>query len=158
MVGNKKGSKKQIFSKSSKSSLKISSKNASQGRGILKSNEESRIKRSYKKKTATFDEDNIATTHHPLNKDYGYDKIDEPPTPYNRSPERDKYSTPIDPALLSQKLTHLIPNVESANSVYEEETNRRNFKKRMKQHYQNEVYGKRNSWNSNDLGHSSYRD
>lgn len=122
---------------SSQSSTKTSSKNSSQTKGILKPSQERRNKRHHKK-TATFDEKNIAHTYHPLNKDYGHDKISEPPTPFHRSPERGRYSTPIDATLLSQKLTNLISTPESSHRNYGEE-DESNFQKKMKDHYKNEA-------------------
>lgn len=119
------------------SSSKISSKSSLQGKGILKSGQESRNKRRHKK-TTTFDEKNIANTYHPLNKDYGHDKISEPPTPFHRSPERGRYSTPIDAALLSQKLTNLLSTAETRNRNVDEESDD-SFQARMKQHYKNEA-------------------
>lgn len=117
---------------SSKNSSKESSKYSSQGKGILKSRHEAGTKRRHKKK-ATFDENNIASTYHPFDKDYGHDKISEPPTPFNRSPDRGRYSSPIDAALLSQRLNQLTPRDGRSNETDSE----RNFHRKVKEHYKN---------------------
>lgn len=118
---------------SSKSSSKVSSKNSSQTKGILKSSHDKVTKRRHKK-TATFDEKNIASTFHPSNKNYGHDKIDEPPTPYE--PERGRYSTPLDAALLSKKLNRLVPAGELGEQS-DDSVSERNFRTKTKEHYKN---------------------
>lgn len=67
-----------------------------------------------------------------MNKEYGHDKITEPLTPFNRSPgEYDRYSTPIDPIVLTQKLTNLISTPEASNR----QNGVTDFKKRMKDRF-----------------------
>lgn len=121
----------------SKSSSKTSSKSSAQGKGILKSSHETRTKRRHKK-TTTFDEKNIAATYHPPDKEYGHDNISEPPTPFHHSPERGKYSTPIDAALLSQKLNNLV-STDVLGGGSSDEGSESNFRYKMKEHYRNEA-------------------
>lgn len=111
-------------------------------KSILKPSQERRNQR-HNKKTTTFDEQNIAHTYHPLDKDYGHDKISEPPTPFHRSPERGEYSSPIDAVVLSQKLTNLISTPESSNRNYYDD-DESDFQRKMKEHYKNEAYKKGN--------------
>lgn len=55
-------------------------------KGILRFSEGASRSNSIEKDKIKFDEDNIKETLHPDDKDYGFMKIDEPPTPYSSSP------------------------------------------------------------------------
>lgn len=80
-------------------------------------------------KSATFDEQNLVETMHPINKDYGHQQIDEPKTPFVRSSQSHANSTPVDPQALSDKLLQL--QIEQQRTT----TDSPSFEEKRRQHY-----------------------
>lgn len=72
----------------------------SPSKGILKS---SHNLENENEKRVKFDEVNILKTNHPVDKDYGYMKIEEPKTPYNYIEKKDNENQ-LDVNLLLEKL------------------------------------------------------
>lgn len=90
-------------------------------------------------KHAHFDEDNIKKTYHPPDKDYGFMKVDEPKTPFERAEPDD--GSPVDPNALAARLKALERNDDGESDDDDELERQRKlerkieFEKRRKQHY-----------------------
>ncbi|XP_005097062.1 protein phosphatase inhibitor 2 [Aplysia californica] len=117
----------------------------------------------HSKKELEWDEMNIMATYHPADKDYGFMKVDEPPTPYNRaaiSDSEDDHATmerkgstssvdALDPAKLAERLEetgessadrHFYDDdddseEERENETEEEKKRRKAFVLKRKMHY-----------------------
>ncbi|XP_065583097.1 protein phosphatase inhibitor 2-like isoform X1 [Artemia franciscana] len=121
-------------------------------KGILKNSTSFEIKEAKKcpKGAPHFDEMNIIATHHPLDKDYGHMKIEEPKTPYNYSnAESGDEAEGVDPEDLAERIkaeaTQLpavlvstdedSPDEEEIEETPEERVKRLEFEKKRKAHY-----------------------
>ncbi|CAD5110719.1 unnamed protein product [Dimorphilus gyrociliatus] len=125
-----------------------SSDNKEPKKSILKTPRSSEEKVHMERKDMKWDEGNILETYHPPNKDYGFQKIDEPKTPFERSKGFDSdeeyniqpQSSAIDPNQLTEALdTNKDAPLKSAKEnpfeTPEEMKKRKAFEQKRKMHY-----------------------
>jgi protein phosphatase inhibitor 2 len=103
---------------------------------------------SSNRKSAKFDEINVAQTYHPPNKDYGHMKVDEPKTPFNYLDPALAEQDELDASLLTEKLKVAQETARRASlhceesdeeekepETEEQRAKRLEFEKRRKLHY-----------------------
>ncbi|KAG5677904.1 hypothetical protein PVAND_007620 [Polypedilum vanderplanki] len=117
-------------------------------KGILKSSSfDKQFGAGNNRKSAKFDEINVAQTYHPPDKDYGHMKVDEPKTPYNYLDPALAEQDELDASILAEKLKvaqetarraslHCEDSDEDDEPETEEQRAKRlEFEKRRKLHY-----------------------
>eukprot|EP00914_Ancora_sagittata_P021209 GHVO01041717.1.p1 GENE.GHVO01041717.1~~GHVO01041717.1.p1 ORF type:complete len:174 (+),score=36.05 GHVO01041717.1:23-544(+) len=111
---------------------------------------------SKKEREMKWDEMNILATYHPADKDYGHNKIDEPPTPYNHMTDEDTEHSgdeqqggdkpeEVDPQSLASRLaetedvkrerTISSGTEEDEDETEEDRAKRKSFEQKRKMHY-----------------------
>ncbi|EDW18098.1 protein phosphatase inhibitor 2 [Drosophila mojavensis] len=117
-------------------------------KGILKTSRSFDKSGASFRKSAKFDELNVLQTFHPVDKDYGHMKIDEPKTPYNYTEPFNENKDELDTELLVEKLRIAASSQQTSQSIddegssgddqpisEEERQRRREFERRRKAHY-----------------------
>lgn len=116
-------------------------------KGILKSSSFDKQFGAGNRKSAKFDETNVAQTYHPPDKDYGHMKVDEPKTPYNYLDPALAEQDELDASLLTEKLKVAQETARRASlhceesddddepETEEQRVKRLEFEKRRKLHY-----------------------